>query len=122
MTAEPRRCASRPGRAEQSRTRHRWQHRHRHTGIAVAGRRQTTRFQLGLFERNTWRALAHVINVLDPDVIVMGGGPSNPDRLCEDVSRLWLPFVFSDRVDTRLARCVHGDPSGGARLWDAPGT
>jgi fructokinase len=45
-----------------------------------------------------------VINVFDPDVIVFGGGLSNPDRLCENVPRLWPRFVFSDRVDTRLAR------------------
>jgi hypothetical protein len=66
------------------RTRHRWQHQHRHTGIAVAGKRQAAQFQLGLSERNAWRALAHVINVLDPDVIVLGGGLSNLDRLCEN--------------------------------------
>jgi ROK family len=101
----PRRACgcSRPGRAEQPRTR---QHRHRHTGIAVAGKRPTARFQLGLSEMNSWRALAHVIKVFDPDVIVLGGGLSNPDRLCENVPRLWPRFVFSDRVHRRLTRYV----------------
>jgi fructokinase len=61
-----------------------------------------------------------VINVFDPDLMVLGGGLSNLDRLCENVPRLWPRFVFSDRVDTRLARYVHGDSSGAAQLWEAP--
>ncbi len=68
------------------------------------------------------RALATVINVLDPDVIVLGGGMSNLDRLYADVPRLWLPHVFSDHVSTRLAKAVHGDSSGvrgAAWLWPA---
>jgi len=80
---------------------------------------------LARYEERLARALAHVINVLDPDVIVLGGGLSNLDRLYENVPRLWSRYVFSDRVDTRLARNVHGDSSGvrgAAWLWDAPGT
>ena len=68
------------------------------------------------------RALATVVNVLDPDVIVLGGGMSNLDRLYADVPRLWLPHVFSDHVSTRLAKAVHGDSSGvrgAAWLWPA---
>jgi fructokinase len=65
--------------------------------------------------------LASVINVLDPDVVVLGGGLSNLDRLYDNVPRLWAPWVFADRVYTRLVRNVHGD-SGGVRgaawLWD----
>jgi fructokinase len=67
------------------------------------------------------RALAAVINVLDPDVIVLGGGMSNVARLYTEVPRLWGRYVFSDRVATRLARPVHGDSSGvrgAAWLWD----
>jgi len=67
------------------------------------------------------RALASVINVLDPDVIVLGGGMSNAARLYTDVPRLWTRYVFSDRVATRLAPPVHGDSSGvrgAARLWE----
>lgn len=74
------------------------------------------------------RALASVINLLDPEVIVLGGGLSNVARLYAAVPRLWGPWVFSDRVDTRLVPARHGDSSGvrgAARLWleglaDAP--
>jgi len=58
--------------------------------------------------------------VLDPEVIVLGGGLSNVDRWYDTVPRLWEGFVFSDRVDTRLARASHGDSSGvrgAAWLW-----
>ena len=66
------------------------------------------------------RALASVINVLDPDVIVLGGGLSNIERLYTNVPQRWLPHVFSDRVTTRLVRAMHGDSSGvrgAAWLW-----
>jgi fructokinase len=67
---------------------------------------------LGRYEERLARALAHVINLLDPDVIVLGGGMSNVERLYVNVPRLWAPWVFSDRVDTRLVRHKHGDSSG----------
>jgi fructokinase len=66
------------------------------------------------------RALASVVNLLDPDVIVLGGGLSNAARLYEAVPRIWDRYAFSDRVDTRLARNAHGDSSGvrgAAWLW-----
>jgi len=66
------------------------------------------------------RALSGVINILDPQVIVLGGGMSNLDSLYTEVPRLWGRYVFSDRVATRLARPVHGDSSGvrgAAWLW-----
>ena len=69
------------------------------------------------------RALATIINVLDPDVIVLGGGLSNLDRLYTDVPAQWGRWVFSDRVDTRLVRPRHGDASGvrgAAWLWPLP--
>jgi fructokinase len=72
------------------------------------------------YEGRLARALAHVINLLDPDIIVLGGGLSNADRLYANVSALWGEWVFSDRVDTRLVRHVHGDSSGvrgAAWLW-----
>ena len=75
---------------------------------------------LARYEERLARALASVINVLDPDVIVLGGGLSNVDRLYANVPRLWPPYVFSDQVSTRLARHVHGDSSGvrgAAWLW-----
>lgn len=67
------------------------------------------------------RGLAHVINILDPDVIVLGGGMSNIASLYEEVPRLWHPFIFSDTVDTKLLPPVHGDSSGvrgAAWLWE----
>ncbi len=75
---------------------------------------------LARYEERLARALAHVINILDPDVVVLGGGMSNVERLYANVPQLWGPWVFSDRVDTRLARNVHGDSSGvrgAAWLW-----
>ena len=72
------------------------------------------------YEDRLARSLATVINVLDPDVIVLGGGVSNVDRLYENVPQLLARYVFSDRVDTRLLRALHGDSSGvrgAARLW-----
>jgi predicted NBD/HSP70 family sugar kinase len=67
------------------------------------------------------RALATVINVLDPDVIVLGGGLSNIARIYDEVPVLWRAHVFSDEVRTRLAPPAHGDASGvrgAAWLWN----
>ena len=72
------------------------------------------------YEHRMARGLASVINILDPTVIVLGGGMSNVARLYENVPRIWPAFVFSDRVDTRLVRAAHGDSSGvrgAAWLW-----
>ncbi len=66
------------------------------------------------------RALAGVINIIDPDVIVLGGGLSNIAVLYDAVPQAWGRYVFSDRVDTRLVRAQHGDSSGvrgAAWLW-----
>src|SRR5207247_1776066 len=65
------------------------------------------------------RGLASIINVLDPDVIVLGGRLSKIARLYERVPVLWGKFVFSDTVVTRLVAPLHGDASGvrGAWLW-----
>ena len=76
---------------------------------------------LSRYEERLARALASVINVLDPDVIVLGGGMSNVARLYTEVPRLWGRHVFSDQVATRLERNQHGDSSGvrgAAWLWD----
>jgi fructokinase len=75
------------------------------------------------YEARLARALAGVINLLDPNVIVLGGGVSNVDRLYVNVPRAWGAHVFSDHVSTRLARPVHGDSSGvrgAAWLWGGP--
>ena len=72
------------------------------------------------YEERLARALAHVINILDPDTIVLGGGMSNMQRLYAAVPALWAAWVFSDRVDTALVRNLHGDSSGvrgAAWLW-----
>ena len=72
------------------------------------------------YEHRLARGLATIINVLDPEVIVLGGGMSNLERIYERVPRQWGPWVFSDRVDTRLVQAVHGDSSGvrgAAWLW-----
>jgi len=72
------------------------------------------------YEDRLARSLAHVINLLDPDVIVLGGGMSNIERLYRNIPALWEPRVFSDCVDTRLVRHRHGDSSGvrgAAWLW-----
>jgi fructokinase len=66
------------------------------------------------------RALAQIINVLDPSAIVLGGGMSNIDALYADVPQRWAPHVFSDTVSTPLLRAKHGDSSGvrgAAWLW-----
>lgn len=64
------------------------------------------------YENRLARALAHVINIIDPEVIVLGGGLSKCARLYDKVPRIWGRYVFSDRVDTRLAPPRHGDSSG----------
>jgi len=66
------------------------------------------------------RSLASVINILDPDVIILGGGMGNIQRLYEQVPQRWGHYVFSDHVATRLLPPVHGDASGvrgAAWLW-----
>jgi fructokinase len=66
------------------------------------------------------RALARVINLLDPDAIVLGGGMSNVEVLYDELPRRWAPHVFSDVVGTPLRRAMHGDSSGvrgAAWLW-----
>ena len=74
------------------------------------------------YEQRLARALAGVINLLDPDVIVLGGGLSRIERLYTNVPALWAPFVFSDCIATRLVPARHGDASGvrgAAWLWPA---
>ena len=79
---------------------------------------------LQIYEDRLARALAHVINILDPDVIILGGGLSNILRLYHNVPKLWGPYVFSDRVDTLLVPPKYGDSSGvrgAAWLWGKEG-
>jgi fructokinase len=81
---------------------------------------------MACYEHRMARALAAVINILDPDVIVLGGGLSNIERLYANVPRLWGAFVFAagaaDTPRTRMVRARHGDASGvrgAAWLWQA---
>lgn len=75
---------------------------------------------LSRYEDRLARGLAHIINIFDPEVIVLGGGVSNITRLYQRVPELWGQWVFSDRVETRLVPAKHGDSSGvrgAAWLW-----
>jgi fructokinase len=77
---------------------------------------------LDRYEDRMARAIGGVINILDPEVIVLGGGLSNIARLYRNVPARWSQYVFSDRVDTRLVPPKHGDASGvrgAAWLWPA---
>jgi fructokinase len=88
---------------------------------AVAGDLEAS-LCLDRYEDRFARALASVINVLDPEVIVLGGGMSNVERLYLAIPARWPAFVFSDLVTTRLVKAAHGDSSGvrgAAWLWPA---
>src|SRR5205085_1334404 len=67
---------------------------------------------VGAWERRLAKSLASVINVLDPDVIVMGGGLSRVATFYDTVPKLWQEWVFSDDVATRLVPARFGDASG----------
>jgi len=67
---------------------------------------------LQTYEDRLARGLSHVINILDPEVIVLGGGLSNIQRLYKNVPKIWGNTIFSDCVCTRLLPPKHGDSSG----------
>jgi fructokinase len=74
------------------------------------------------YENRMARSLAQVINILDPDTIVLGGGMGNIKRLYENVPTIWGDYVFSDVVNTKLVAPAHGDSSGvrgAAWLWNS---
>jgi len=64
------------------------------------------------YEHRLARGLSSVINLLDPDVIVLGGGMSNVKRLYKNVPEIWHEFIFSDVVNTKLVAPMYGDSSG----------
>ena len=64
------------------------------------------------YEDRLGRSLATIINVLDPDVIVLGGGVSNIERLYRTVPEATRPHVFGDKFNTKIVKNVHGDSSG----------
>lgn len=102
-----------------------------HTGVtmpaadivrAAAGGDAGARASLERYVDRLSRALASVVNILDPDVVVLGGGMSNVAGLAGSVSALLPRHVFSDAIATRVVRNQHGDSSGvrgAAWLWPA---
>lgn len=89
--------------------------------IAAAVDERATR-TLDVYFLQLARALAQVINILDPDVIVIGGGLSHIDAMYRHVPERWTAFVFSPQVHTQLKRARHGASSGvrgAAWLWPA---
>jgi len=102
----------------------------RRSGVEIAGEEIVKRAEAGgdrvattvldVWTRRLAKSLASVINLLDPDVIVVGGGLSRIARLYDDVPRQWSQWIFSDHVVTRLVPAKFGDASGvrgAARLW-----
>jgi len=77
---------------------------------------------LSLYRNRLARSLAAVINLLDPDIIVLGGGLSNIDDIYHDLINVIKEFAFTDALDTTIVRACHGDSSGvrgAACLWPA---
>ena len=94
----------------------------RHRRPAASGE-AAARAALDRYVDRLARALATVINLLDPDIIVLGGGLGQIAALYREVPALWGDYVFSDSVATRLVPPRHGDSSGvrgAAWLWSEP--
>ncbi|HDG1684252.1 TPA: fructokinase [Kluyvera cryocrescens] len=75
---------------------------------------------LAHYEQRLAKSLAHVVNILDPDVIVLGGGMSNVERLYRTVPSLVKEWVFGGECETPIRKALHGDSSGvrgAAWLW-----
>ncbi|PHQ71309.1 MAG: fructokinase [Sneathiella sp.] len=75
---------------------------------------------LCVYEHRLAKALTGVINILDPDIIVVGGGLSNITRLYQNIPTLWQEYAFSDSIETQFVKARHGDSSGvrgAAWLW-----
>ena len=104
-------------------------HHNAATGLALAAQEivdlaaqgdEAARTSFDQYQDRLARALASIINVLDPDVVVLGGGMSNVSDLYATVPERWADWVFSDRVETRLVPPTFGDSSGvrgAAWLW-----
>lgn len=90
-------------------------------GAAAANGEPAAQAAIEIYTVRLAKSLATVINLLDPDTVVLGGGLSNIDSLYRQVPLFWRDWVFSDRVDTRLVRAKYGDASGvrgAAGLWE----
>jgi fructokinase len=91
---------------------------------AAAAGEPDARASLERYTDRLGRGLASVVNVLDPEVIVLGGGMSNLSGLAEAATRALARYVFSDSLTTRVLKNLHGDSSGvrgAAWLWPASG-
>ncbi len=64
------------------------------------------------YEDRMARGLSHIINIIDPDVIILGGGMSNISRLYNNIPKIWHKYIFSDHINTQLRPPFHGDSSG----------
>ncbi len=98
------------------------------TGTKLSAYEIANRFQgdsvaracLNAYSNRLARALACVINIIDPEVIVLGGGMSNITPIYQQIEKQWQKYVFSDKVNTRIYKALHGDSSGvrgAAWLW-----
>jgi fructokinase len=90
--------------------------------IISLAEQQDPRAELALsrYEMRLAKSLAHIVNILDPDAIVLGGGMSNVERLYRTVPQLIKPWVFGGECETPIRKAVHGDSSGvrgAAWLW-----
>ena len=89
--------------------------------MALANNKQSSAIcALDLYATRLAKSLATIINVIDPEVIVLGGGLSNIEILYKKVPQLWSKWVFSDKTETKLVKNKHGDSSGvrgAAYLW-----
>lgn len=86
----------------------------------VAQQDATAELAMQRFERRLAKSLAQVVNLLDPDIIVLGGGMSNNDRLYQTLPALMQPWVFGGECTTPIRKAQHGDSSGvrgAAWLW-----
>jgi fructokinase len=94
----------------------------RDIALAVTARDHNAAECLDAYKNRLARSLATVINVLDPDAIVLGGGLSNLTQLYDELPGLIAIHAFSDSIDTPIMRAQHGDSSGvrgAAWLWPA---
>jgi len=88
--------------------------------LAAAAGDEKAEASLVRYEDRLARALGSVVNLIDPDIVVLGGGLSKIERLYANVPRLWRSYIFSDSVTTELAPARHGASSGvrgAAWLW-----
>lgn len=102
---------------------------HRLSGVELKGAEIITLLEqqdpvaelaMSRYELRLAKSLAHIVNIFDPEMIVMGGGMSNNDRLYQTVPQLMKKWVFGGECETPLRKAVHGDSSGvrgAAWLW-----